>query len=172
MTTNHIVAESTFDAQLFRRSLGNYASGVTVITAKNKGDLIGFTCQSFFSLSVEPPLVAFSVMETSTSYPKLRASSSFAINILAEDQQDLSNQFARSGTDKWAGVKWSLSQLGAPVLDGSVLTLDCTLYREYEGGDHTLVVAHVEDIKVNGTVDPLLFFRGQYEEIRKTDNSQ
>jgi len=165
MTENALAVSTGFDGQVFRRSLGNYASGVTVITASIGEDLIGFTCQSFFSLSVDPPLVAFSVMASSTSYPKLRNARSFAINILASDQVNLSNQFAKSGTDKWFGVSWSSSEHGNPVLDGSVLTLDCTRYREYEGGDHTLVVARVEDITVNDSASPLLFFRGKYAPI-------
>jgi 3-hydroxy-9,10-secoandrosta-1,3,5(10)-triene-9,17-dione monooxygenase reductase component len=165
MSESTLTVSPRFSDRAFRDALGNYASGVTIITASHNQELFGFTCQSFFSLSVDPPLVAFSVMAKSTSYPKVREARSFAINVLAADQINLSNQFARSGTDKWAGVSWAPSELGSPVLDNSVLTLDCTPYREYEGGDHTLVVARVEDIKVNDGASPLLFFQGKYAQI-------
>ena len=90
------------DTQVFRDVLSKYASGVTIISSLHEEQPVGFTCQSFYSVSLQPPLVSFSVMTTSTSYPKVRASGRFVVNVLAEQHFLLSDQFARTGTDKWA----------------------------------------------------------------------
>jgi 3-hydroxy-9,10-secoandrosta-1,3,5(10)-triene-9,17-dione monooxygenase reductase component len=93
-------ATGTFDELQFREAVGHYASGITIITGHDSEGPIGFTCQSFYSVSVDPPLVSFSVMKTSTTYPRIRDTGTFAVNILAADQGTISNQFARRGTDK------------------------------------------------------------------------
>ena len=95
----------------FREALGHYASGITVVTTHIDGEPIGFTCQSFHSVSMSPPLVSFSVMSNSASYPKIRQAGRFAVNILSDGQVEVSNQFARRGTDKWLGIDWQESPL-------------------------------------------------------------
>ena len=97
-------APAPIDARLFRDTLGHYASGITVISGLEGGEPVGFTCQSFYSVSIDPPLVSFSVMLTSTTYPRIKQSGRFAVNVLAHDQHHVSNQFARKGTDKTLGV--------------------------------------------------------------------
>ena len=97
----------------FRKALGHYASGITVITSHIDDEPIGFTCQSFYSVSMSPPLVSFSVMSSSASYPKIRQAGRFAVNILSGDQVRISNQFARRGEDKWHGIEWQASPLAA-----------------------------------------------------------
>lgn len=92
---------SSIDQVQFRDAVSHYASGLTIITGHDEHGPIGFTCQSFYSVSVEPPLVSFSVMKTSTTYPRIRDTGTFAVNILSAGQQAASNQFARRGTDKW-----------------------------------------------------------------------
>jgi 3-hydroxy-9,10-secoandrosta-1,3,5(10)-triene-9,17-dione monooxygenase reductase component len=150
------------DPTAMRATLGHFASGVVVVTATGQDGPLGFTCQSFASLSLDPPLVSFSPARTSSTWPRIRASGRFCINVLAENQQRLSDQFARSGTDKYAGVPWRPSPSGAPVLDGVCAWIDCALWREYDGGDHTIVLGHVAALGADASRAPLLFHRGRY----------
>jgi flavin reductase (DIM6/NTAB) family NADH-FMN oxidoreductase RutF len=152
----------TLDERVLRDVLGHFASGVTVVTAATADGPIGFTCQSFSSLSLDPPLVVFAPARTSRTWPRLREIGRFCVNVLAEDQPHLSARFARSGTDKFAGVGWRPSPLGAPVLDGVVAWIDCRLWAEYDGGDHTVVAARVLDLGADPGRRPLLFHRGAY----------
>ena len=148
----------------FREALGHYASGITVITSHVDGEPIGFTCQSFYSVSVSPPLVSFSVMSSSASYPRIRQAGRFAVNILSGEQVTISNQFARRGTDKWHGVEWQASPLGNPLLGGSLHWLDCEIHAEYAAGDHLIVIGEVKALSLQETAatQPLLYFKGQY----------
>ncbi|WEK28919.1 MAG: flavin reductase family protein [Candidatus Pseudomonas phytovorans] len=148
----------------FREALGHYASGITVITSLIDGNPIGFTCQSFYSVSMSPPLVSFSVMSSSASYPGIRRAGRFAVNILSGEQVGVSNQFARKGTDKWQGVDWQVSPLGNPVITGSLHWLDCEIHAEHAAGDHLIVVGEVKALNVQDAVatQPLLYFKGQY----------
>jgi flavin reductase (DIM6/NTAB) family NADH-FMN oxidoreductase RutF len=145
-----------------RDVLGAFASGVTVVTAATGDGPVGFTCQSFSSLSLDPPLVVFAPARTSSTWPRLRALGRFCINVLAEDQNGLSATFAGRSADRFAGVAWRPSRLGQPVLDGVVAWIDCTLWAEYDGGDHTLVAARVLDLGADPARRPLLFHRGGY----------
>ncbi|WP_308123528.1 flavin reductase family protein [Modestobacter marinus] len=150
------------DPEVMRSVLGNFVSGVTVVTATGPAGPIGFTCQSFSSLSLDPPLVAFAPARSSRTWPQLRDAGRFCVNVLAEEQSDLSAQFARSGTDKFAGVAWAPSPHGSPMLDGVVAWIDSELWAEYDGGDHTIVVARVLDLGADARRTPLLFHRGNY----------
>ena len=155
------------DPQVMREVLGHFASGVTVVTAVTEDGPAGFTCQSFSSLSLDPPLVAFAPARTSRTWPKLRAIGRFCVNVLAEGQDDVSQNFARSGADKFAGVPWSPSAHGSPVLDGVVAWIDGELWAEYDGGDHSIVVARVLDLGADPDRRPLLFHRGAYGLLRR-----
>lgn len=148
----------------FREALGHYASGITVITSHSDEEPIGFTCQSFYSVSVNPPLVSFSVMCNSASYPKIRQAGRFAVNILSGGQIGISNQFARRGTDKWHGVEWQESPLGNPIIAGSLHWLDCEIHAEHVAGDHVIVIGEVKALNLREAVatQPLLYFKGQY----------
>ncbi len=150
------------DPRTMRDVLGHFASGITVVTAVEESGPIGFTCQSFSSLSLDPPLVSFAPARSSTTWPRLRAIGRFCVNVLADDQDALSTQFSRSGTDKFAGVGWSPSAYGSPVLDGVVAWIDCTLHAEHDGGDHTIVVGRVLDLGATAERTPLVFHRGAY----------
>jgi flavin reductase (DIM6/NTAB) family NADH-FMN oxidoreductase RutF len=145
-----------------REVLGHFASGVTVVTALTGDGPIGFTCQSFSSLSLDPPLVVFAPGRSSTTWPRLRDLGRFCINVLAEGQDDVSQNFAHSGADKFAGVRWTTSAHGSPVLDGVVAWIDAALWAEYDGGDHTVVAARVLDLGADADRRPLLFHRGTY----------
>lgn len=148
----------------FREALGHYASGITVITSHLDDEPIGFTCQSFYSVSMNPPLVSFSVMSSSVSYPKIRQAGRFAVNILSGEQVRISNQFARRGADKWHGVQWQQSPLGNPVIAGSLHWLDCEIHAEYPAGDHLIVIGEVKALNLQdaAATQPLLYFKGQY----------
>lgn len=149
-------------ADLMRQVLGQFASGVVVVTATGPGGPVGFTCQSFSSLSLDPPLVSFSPARTSSTWPKIREIGTFCVNVLAEDHEHHSNGFARSGVDKFAGVEWDPSPTGSPVLPGVPAWIDCTLWAEYDGGDHTIVAARVLDLGADTARVPLLFHQGSY----------
>lgn len=148
----------------FREALGHYASGITVITSHIDGEPIGFTCQSFYSVSTNPPLISFSVKSNSYSYPKIRQAGRFAVNILSGKQADISNQFARQSSDKWQGVDWQESPLGNPIIAGSLHWLDCEIHAEHIAGDHLIVIGEVKalDLQVAAATQPLLYFKGQY----------
>jgi flavin reductase (DIM6/NTAB) family NADH-FMN oxidoreductase RutF len=148
-----------------REVLGHFVSGIVVVTAATPAGPIGFTCQSFASLSLEPPLVSFAAARTSTTWPRIREADTFCVNVLAADHQELSAGFARSsgdGVDKFAGVVWRPSPSGAPVLDGVSAWIDCTLWAEYDGGDHTIAVGRVQDLGATPDRLPLLYYRGRY----------
>jgi 3-hydroxy-9,10-secoandrosta-1,3,5(10)-triene-9,17-dione monooxygenase reductase component len=150
------------DPRVMRDVLGHFASGVTVVTAVTAEGPIGFTCQSFSSLSLDPPLVAFAPARSSRTWAQLRTLGRFCVNVLAEGQEAVSQNFARSGTDKFAGVPWTPSPHGSPVLDDVVAWIDGELWAEYEGGDHTIAVARVLDLGASADRRPLLFHRGAY----------
>ena len=149
---------------VMREVLGHFVSGIVVITAISPDGPLGFTCQSFASLSLDPPLVSFAAGRISRTWPRIRAIGSFCVNVLAEDHQHYSVQFARPGVvDKYAGVQWRPAPFsGAPILDGVTAWVDCTLWREYDGGDHTIVVGHVQDLSAEPGRPPLLYYRGRY----------
>lgn len=151
----------------FREALGHYASGITIITSLVEGAPVGFTCQSFYSVSISPPLVSFSVMSSSGSYLGIRRTGRFVVNILAGEQVGISNQFARKGTDKWHGVDWQESPLGNPMIADSLQWLDCEIYAEHAAGDHLIVIGEVKALRRQdaGTTQPLLYFKGQYRKL-------
>ena len=157
------------DPQVMRDVLGHFASGVTVVTALTTDGPAGFTCQSFSSLSLDPPLVTFAPARTSRTWARLREFGRFCVNVLAEGQDAVSQNFARSGADKFAGVRWSPSAHGSPVLDGVLAWIDGELWAEYDGGDHSIVVARVLDLGADPDRRPLLFHRGAYSLLQRSD---
>jgi len=156
------------DAAAMRRALGHFGSGLTVITGYGQDGPVGFTCQSFCSLSLTPALVTFAPARTSSTWPVIRTLDTFAINILADRQIGHSNAFARSGTDKFADVEWSRGRYGAPLLADVLATLECRLWAEYDGGDHAIVAAEVLDLQVHEEHAPLLYYKGRYMSVTET----
>lgn len=149
-------------ARQFRDTLSRFCSGVTVVTSYSGGQPVGMTCQSFASVSLHPPLVMFIPAKTSRAWPMMQRAGHFTVNFLAADQEDLSNTFATKNADKFSGVSWTPGTTGAPVLDGVLGHIDCTVHAVYEVGDHYLVVGRVQDLQVGDEADPLLFYRGSY----------
>lgn len=148
-----------------RHVLGHFCSGVTVVTGHHDGEPVGFSCQSFASLSLDPPLVLFTASLVSRTLPRLQQAGTIAVNVLAEDQEELSRRFARSGTDKFAGLSWQRGPEGVPLLDDTVATMVCRLEAEHPAGDHVILVARILTTSVTGNRRPLLFFRSQYRSL-------
>ncbi|MFF8016296.1 flavin reductase [Streptomyces sp. NPDC007929] len=157
------------DPREFRRVLGNFATGVTVITAPPDtpgGPPAGFACQSFTSLSLDPPLVAFMVGRTSSTWPRIARAGVFCVNVLGAGQEELCRAFAVSGADKFAGVAYDATPVsGAPRLTGAVAWIDCAIHAVHTGGDHLIVVGRVEALGTQATDDPLLFHRGRFARL-------
>ncbi|MEV0374123.1 flavin reductase family protein [Streptomyces sp. NPDC050636] len=151
-----------FDSQDFRRVLGNFCSGLTVITAMDGDTPVGLACQSFSSLSLEPPMVAFFVGKKSTSWPRIARSGAFCVNVLQVEQEQLCERFARSGGEKFRGVRWTGSPHGLPHLDGSLAWIDCAIEEVHSAGDHHIVVGSVRLLEARSEGSPLLFFRGGF----------
>ena len=153
-------------APLFRHVLGHFATGVAVITSLDRGKPVGFTCQSFGALSLDPPLVVFCPSKSSTTWPRIRRSGRFCANVLAADQERLGRSFAVSGADKFADVTWDTSDGGNPVLHDALAWVDGVIESEVEAGDHTIVLGRVRALAAMRDAEPLLFFRGGFGRYR------
>lgn len=159
----------------FRRVLGNFATGVAVVTAPAPTTTTndpqaappapaGFACQSFSSLSLDPPLIAFMVGRTSTTWPRIARAGTFCVNVLSAGQGELCRAFAVSGADKFAGVAYDAAPVsGAPRLAGTLAWIDCTIHAVHTGGDHLIVVGRVDALGASGGDEaPLLFHKGRF----------
>ncbi|MBN8942736.1 MAG: flavin reductase family protein [Rhizobiales bacterium] len=174
MTDNHgsslpEVAEApAFDGRAFRRALGQFATGVAIVTAHGgAGEAIGLTMSSFNSVSIDPPLILFSADRKALSLPAMLAAKGYAVNILSRGQEHLSNQFARAQADKWAAVSHQAGHAEAPLLKDALAHFECEPYAHYDGGDHVIFVGRVvrfSTLEASET-QPLLFFRGKYHGV-------
>src|SRR5271167_3833946 len=153
---------SLIDPRDFRNALGTYATGVTIITAAGAdGKPYGITCNSFASVSLNPPLVLWSLILYSSSLSAFQNASHFAVNVLGASQQALANKFAKSSDDKFAGVEWTPGLGNAPLLAESVANFQCRAANRYYGGDHVIFLGAVEAYSYNRK-EPLLFARSGY----------
>lgn len=151
------------DPARFRRVLGHFATGVTVVTAHDPDGPAGFACQSFASLSLDPPLVTFMVARTSTTWPRIARAGAFCVNILGAEQGALCRGFAVSGADKFAGVTYRAAPAtGSPLLASVPAWVDCRIQAVHTGGDHLIVVGRVEALGAADGIGPLLFHRGAF----------
>lgn len=154
------------DQKEFRTVVGRFCTGIVVVTAMDPEGTdpapCGFVAQSFVSLSLDPPLVGLCPARTSSTWPKIRAAERYAINILGADQKALCDRFARSGGDKFDGVAWQAGANGAPLLDGVIAQVECTLDAEHDVGDHTFAVGYVSALRIVNSTAPLLFNGGGY----------
>ena len=153
----------TIDRIELRNALGNFATGITVVTAAGpQGDLLGITANSFNSVSLDPPLVLFSLNRGAYSLKSFQASGAFAINILSEDQEHLSTNFAKQLEDKWAGVEYEIWETGSPILKGAIAAFDCEIHSMYDGGDHIIFIGRVLRLKAETDGRPLVYYQGRY----------
>jgi flavin reductase (DIM6/NTAB) family NADH-FMN oxidoreductase RutF len=160
---NELASDSSpIDPRDFRTALGTYATGVTIITAAGTdGKPYGLTCNSFASVSLNPPLVLWSLVLYSSSLSVFQNAGHFAVNVLGASQQALANKFAKSSEDKFAGVEWTPGVGNAPLLKDSVANFQCRAVNRYYGGDHVIFLGAVEAYAYNRS-EPLLFARGGY----------
>ncbi|WSG63463.1 flavin reductase family protein [Nocardia sp. NBC_01730] len=155
------------DPRQFRNVLGQFCTGITVITTID-GDQspIGFACQSFAALSLEPPLVLFCPTKASRSWAAIEKSGRFGVNVLAEEQRELCARFGSREPDKFVDAAWHTSDLDLPLLDDALATIQCTVDSVVDGGDHYIVIGRVQAMSETTTSGrPLLFYRGQYTAI-------
>jgi 3-hydroxy-9,10-secoandrosta-1,3,5(10)-triene-9,17-dione monooxygenase reductase component len=157
-------ADPPFDTARFRSVLGHFATGVVAITAVDptNGAPTGLAANAFTSVSLDPPLIAFCVAHTSTTWPKLRAAGLLGVNMLTTDQHAVCQQFATRGAEKFRGLRWSPSPGGAPLLDDALAWIECEIEAEHPAGDHVIVVCRVLQLGHRAGPPPLLFFRGGY----------
>ena len=150
-----------FDSRAYRDTMGQYCTGVVIVAGNEEGTLVGFAAQSFVSLSLQPPLIAVCPAKTSTSWPRIRAAGNFCINVLADDQEAVSEAFAQSG--RAADVPWTTNATTAPILDGAIAFVECALEAEHDAGDHTIAVGRVLAFGIlRPEARPLIYFRGRY----------
>ena len=151
----------------FRRALGQFATGVAIVSAPGpQGEPIGMTISSFNSVSLDPPLVLFSVARNARSLAALSVAEGYAINVLSEEQQPLSNRFARPATDKWSSVRYAEGVTAAPLIEDTLACFECRPYAQYDGGDHVIFVGRVVHFRLASDGEPLVFFRGRYCGVR------
>ena len=153
---------SGLDQARFREVLGHFATGITIVTACEEGVPVGFSCQSFAALSLDPPMVILAPAKSSTSWPRIAQAGAFCVNILEEHQEAVCRAFAVSGGDKFDGIEWTPGEAtGAPVIKGSLAYVECNLGAIFDGGDHELVTGHVVAMD-SGEGAPLLFYRSGF----------
>jgi flavin reductase (DIM6/NTAB) family NADH-FMN oxidoreductase RutF len=153
---------TSFDPLELRRIFGHFPTGVTVISSAPEGKPAGMTIGSFFSVSLEPPLVGFCVGKSSTSWPLIEPAGCFAVNILGVGQAALSNHFASSAADRFEEVPWQPGVTGSPLLDDVVAHIECQTDSTVDAGDHLIVVGRVVALTVHAGGSPLLFLGGAY----------
>ncbi|WP_295624364.1 flavin reductase family protein [uncultured Corynebacterium sp.] len=160
----HPAALETMDEMSIRRALSEFVTGVTIV-ATDDGQPAGFACQSFSSLSLDPPLVLFTVMKTSQTWPRIEATGRFAVSVLTEDQVEVSMAFGRRRADKFDHGEWARSPLGNPVLHDCATWIDCSVADVHDGGDHHIVVGRIETIGHRSDGRPLIYHRGSYANV-------
>ncbi len=154
-----------FDARTYRDALGEFATGVAVITTRAAdGRPVGVTINSFASVSLDPPLVLWSLGLHSPSLAVFESCSHYAVNILAADQAELSQRFAQSQDDRFAGIETSVGAGGTPLLNGCSAWFECRNELRYPGGDHVILVGYVESFH-RDEKPPLIFYGGRYREL-------
>lgn len=163
--------ESELDRDEYRRALGCFATGVAVVTTRDAdGTRVGLTISSFNSVSQEPPLVLWSIAHDSQSYDTFMQAVFFAVNVLATDQQDVSERFAKSGANKFDGLDCGVGINGVPILPEYSAVYECRTEYRYDGGDHKIIVGRVLKFEDRRT-DPLIFYRGHFLAPRGGEDS-
>jgi len=162
VTTTSPKAEAGPSPQEMRRAMGAFASGVTVVAGIDDGQPVGFACQSFASVSLEPPLVLFCADHRGRSWPRIRASGRFNVSVLAEDQGEVCARFGSGDGRKFDGLAWHESPRGTPVIEGVLLRVECAVHAVHVAGDHDVVIGRVLDLDLAaGESEPMIFFRGK-----------
>ncbi|MCS4502732.1 FMN reductase (NADH) NtaB [wastewater metagenome] len=162
--------DTTIDPQALRNALGCFATGVTIVTTRGEdGSPVGLTVNSFSSVSLEPPLVLWSLVRRSPSRAAFERATHFTVNVLTTGQRDLSQRFATARPDKFEGVRWWAGAGGAPVIEGCLAHFQCRQALRYDGGDHDIFLGRVEDFDASPAGEPLVFVTGRYHQARPAD---
>lgn len=159
------LANELQDKRSFRTTMGRYPTGVAVVAATTADGPVGLAVNSFTSVSLEPPLVSFCAMITSTSWARLRPVGQFAVSLLREDHEGVARRFSQRGVDRFAEYEWVLTPGGHPVLADALGWLDTTVEAITTAGDHEVVIAHVDSWSQAGAGGPLVFFGGEYHRL-------
>ena len=159
------MTDPAFDSARFRQVLGHFPTGVCIVSAVHDDQPVGMAIGSFFSVSLDPPLVGFCAGKSSSTWAKLRDVGQFCVSILGDDQEEISRRFASKEADKFAGLAWDSSPLGSPRLGGALGWIDCRTEALHDGGDHDIVIGAVHDLAVSAEGHPLIFFRGGYSHL-------
>jgi len=164
MFVEHEGARVTFDLdpERFRQVLGHFATGITVITAMDGSEPVGFSCQAFAALSLDPPLVLFCPARTSSTWPRIQRAGVFCANVLTAGQGELATLFGRSNPDRFAKVDWVPDSSGSPIIDGVLTWVSCQIADVHTIGDHYVVIGQVRQLGEVAPERPLLFYRGRY----------
>jgi flavin reductase (DIM6/NTAB) family NADH-FMN oxidoreductase RutF len=150
------------DVATYRTVLGHFATGVTLVTAMDGDEPVGMACNSFTSVSLDPPLVLFCAAKSSSTWPRMQPARAFAVNILEEDDEEVCRLFATRGADRFSQLQWTGYRTGSPVMRDALAFVDCVTDAEYDAGDHTIVVGRVVQLGYAPEGKPLLFYRGGY----------
>jgi len=154
-----------FDSKLQRKIMGQFATGVTVVTTGEGAARTGLTVSSFTSLSLDPPLILVAIDNRSTSRDDIRRNGSFAVSILSVDQEEASRKFATPGPKDFSAFDWKTAVTGAPILEGSLAWVDCRLHSVLPGGDHEIFVGEIVAGEASDQPAPLLYFSGKYRRV-------
>ena len=168
-----MTSEPVIDTRSYRNLVGRFATGVTVVTVNDGGEYRAMTANSFTSVSLDPLLVLICVTRDASMHDLIHEAGTFAVNILAEDQRPVAEVFARRGelTAPMGGLPFHVRGSGAPLLSGTLGWFECEVWREYDGGDHTIFVGRVVDMEFSRPDgEPLLFFGGKYRGIADGPN--
>jgi flavin reductase (DIM6/NTAB) family NADH-FMN oxidoreductase RutF len=160
-------AAMPIDDARFKLAMSQFASGVTVVTTEHEGVRYGMTVASFASLSLHPPLVLICIEKSVKSHDAIAAAEKFGVSILAKSQAEISGRFASRRDDKFDGVAVRAGELGVPLIDGAICTLECRLHASLPGGDHTIFVGEVVDAQTTESA-PLVYFRSGYRELTES----
>ncbi|MEM1344363.1 MAG: flavin reductase family protein [Pseudomonadota bacterium] len=153
------------DKTALRRALGAFATGVTIVTARSsEGEPVGFTANSFTSVSLEPPLVLVCLAHTAASYDVFRQIDSFAVNVLEAGQEEMAKRFASRGADKFVGTPWAPGRLGAPLIEGALSRFDCAMHQRVVAGDHDILMGRVVGFSLHEGA-ALLYYSGAFKAL-------
>jgi 3-hydroxy-9,10-secoandrosta-1,3,5(10)-triene-9,17-dione monooxygenase reductase component len=150
------------DPATYRTVLGHFATGVVIVTAFDGDEPVGMACNSFTSVSLEPPLVLFCAAKSSTTWPRIQGAAKWAANILDDDGEEICRLFAQKGADRFARIAYTPGRTGSPILEDALAYVDCETLVEHDAGDHVIVVGSVVELGYQHEGTPLLFYRGGY----------
>jgi 3-hydroxy-9,10-secoandrosta-1,3,5(10)-triene-9,17-dione monooxygenase reductase component len=150
------------DSATYRTVLGHFATGVVLVTALDGDEPVGMACNSFSSVSLEPPLVLFCAAKSSSTWPRIQTSGKWAANFLDDDGEEICRLFAEKGADRFARIAYTSGRTRSPIIEDALAYVDCETIDEHDAGDHVIVVGRVIELGYRAEGKPLIFYRGGY----------